>query len=818
METINYKSALEESSTSLTNVFVPTKVRKTTGEGIGLEYHPDVNNDTQLYNKIFETNAYHPDQQTLNEFYSTIFQIMNKKELGDIRNIGTVVGTAAMTVLGCLTFGTGAVGGIAGFIFGGTVGRCIANKLQLIRGKKNQKMTQEDLYLLKLKCLLEAANVNKSQNKKNINKHRLLVEKTIAESRVALESSVFKDQKAIKKTLADYRRYVMDSSVHKSVLLSYKLLKDSMRRKNMNVLENQKIASRHINEVLIPYVRLIELDENVLSTHTQTKNLTAYYKIKAFFNKDGIQDLTNGFSELQVTPEALESLKIFLNQEIQTKEVEDQKRSDNYVKYVTAEIELKKSSSGSSLSKDVSEKSRATPSPTSSPAGGRRKTAQPNYNPNQASLEEVPPNDEDVVEELHAHMTQDYFAQSQIRSKTALDASEANRNTGSLKPFSAALVNHSALANGEALPDMTRKANVESLDFYQANLNLDNQGSPAEALADMAKKTSVISSNIGLSKDTSQSNTPKPLLKLQSAYQPGPVTTDTLGKTPVNIPISRESNVNLDSGPLSKSPRKSSKSPLAKFFSKKKSWKETKTPRANSNSSSDKDSVNQMTPEKQVEQGQEEVLGNETEELLKKVNSVGNDNEMKWERVVNVPNITIEKIKPEDSPVVLLRCWATIQGFTPQEIFEQIYNTEKRAKWETVTMGLREVEKISDTQHYIYFYVKTPIGISERDFVQKRNYQFDYPEKGHITMSFKSTKHDNVPPVKGRVRGETYFAGYILRPSKKSSNSTDLCILSQVDIKGNIPKSIVNMVAGKAPAEWVNKLTKACEKARQEKK
>ena len=88
-----------------------------------------------------------------------------------------MVGTAAMTILGCFTFGTAAIGGIAGFIFGGTMGRCVANRMQLTRKKKNEKMTQEDLYMLKLNCLLEAGNIHKNRYRNNINKHRLLVEK-----------------------------------------------------------------------------------------------------------------------------------------------------------------------------------------------------------------------------------------------------------------------------------------------------------------------------------------------------------------------------------------------------------------------------------------------------------------------------------------------------------------------------------------------------------------------------------------------------------------------------------------------------------------
>jgi hypothetical protein len=44
-------------------------------------------------------------------------------------------------------------------------------------------------------------------------------------------------------------------------------------------------------------------------------------------------------------------------------------------------------------------------------------------------------------------------------------------------------------------------------------------------------------------------------------------------------------------------------------------------------------------------------------------------------------------------------------------------------------------------------------------------------------------------------------------------DSSILKIVSQTDVKGFIPKYIVNYVASKAPIDWVNNLKKACIKA-----
>jgi hypothetical protein len=109
--------------------------------------------------------------------------------------------------------------------------------------------------------------------------------------------------------------------------------------------------------------------------------------------------------------------------------------------------------------------------------------------------------------------------------------------------------------------------------------------------------------------------------------------------------------------------------------------------------------------------------------------------------------------------------------------------------------------------------IKTPIGVSNRDFLQQRKVKKDYPVTGTITMHFKSVTHPRRPEIPKTVRGETLISGYIIEPDvdSKGRPSTKLTIISQNDIKGIIPKSIVNMAAGKAPRQWVGNLVKGCE-------
>lgn len=63
------------------------------------------------------------------------------------------------------------------------------------------------------------------------------------------------------------------------------------------------------------------------------------------------------------------------------------------------------------------------------------------------------------------------------------------------------------------------------------------------------------------------------------------------------------------------------------------------------------------------------------------------------------------------------------------------------------------------------------------------------------------------------MRANSPICGYLLEEvsNKEGTVDTRMTIINQTDIKGLIPKMIVNMKAAKAPVEWVNGLKKGFE-------
>jgi hypothetical protein len=54
--------------------------------------------------------------------------------------------------------------------------------------------------------------------------------------------------------------------------------------------------------------------------------------------------------------------------------------------------------------------------------------------------------------------------------------------------------------------------------------------------------------------------------------------------------------------------------------------------------------------------------------------------------------------------------------------------------------------------------------------------------------------HPSCPEKKGFIRAHSYIAGYVIRPI---GNDTSLTIMTQSDVKGIVPKYVVNYMAAR---------------------
>ncbi|KRX00391.1 hypothetical protein PPERSA_03612 [Pseudocohnilembus persalinus] len=185
----------------------------------------------------------------------------------------------------------------------------------------------------------------------------------------------------------------------------------------------------------------------------------------------------------------------------------------------------------------------------------------------------------------------------------------------------------------------------------------------------------------------------------------------------------------------------------------------------------------------------------------------------KWKSVINKKDMEIYKKTNLESAAVMIRCHCYLKDSTAKEIFNCIYDAKDRGSWDKLLLGFTRVEQLNDYTDIIYSYVDPGFGVTKREWVQKRFYKFDYPNPGQITICYYSVEHPLYPKKKGYIRADSYIAGYIM---ENVGNDCKLFILSCNDIKGLIPKYIVNFMAARAPKDWINSLHKYIQKRRDE--
>jgi hypothetical protein len=191
-----------------------------------------------------------------------------------------------------------------------------------------------------------------------------------------------------------------------------------------------------------------------------------------------------------------------------------------------------------------------------------------------------------------------------------------------------------------------------------------------------------------------------------------------------------------------------------------------------------------------------------------------------WEEVYKENTINIFKKSLKDNPHIIIKTFAKIPNYTTMEVYKAISDVDIRKQWDTIFSEFKIIHYDPEKDREIlYMRIKSPsVFISDRDFVQQRKKWIDFPEKNSICLHFKSVEHPKMPENKKVVRGEIIISGYYIRSSIEDPESSLLTIISQSDIKGNIPSWLVNKVSQKAPRDWVVNLIKGCHIARNEKK
>jgi hypothetical protein len=180
-----------------------------------------------------------------------------------------------------------------------------------------------------------------------------------------------------------------------------------------------------------------------------------------------------------------------------------------------------------------------------------------------------------------------------------------------------------------------------------------------------------------------------------------------------------------------------------------------------------------------------------------------------WDILLNDDVCKIERKVLEINPEVpLIRTTAILENFSVDEVYKAIVDIEVRKSWDK---NFDIYEKIESNEKYdvLYMILKSPVMfISQRELIQQRKI-YSNPSDESKLIHFKSCVHEKYPITEKYVRAETIISGYHIQSHDYNKSKTKICIISQTDIKGSLPKNFVNQMAAKGPREWILCLLKA---------
>ena len=99
--------------------------------------------------------------------------------------------------------------------------------------------------------------------------------------------------------------------------------------------------------------------------------------------------------------------------------------------------------------------------------------------------------------------------------------------------------------------------------------------------------------------------------------------------------------------------------------------------------------------------------------------------------------------------------------------------------------------------------------------MQRRKIWHDFPNKNSISIHFKSADNPKCPVKNDHIRAHTYISGYLITTETIDPPHCKIYIISQTDIKGNIPAIFINKLAESSPVDWINNLIKGCQMAKE---
>lgn len=184
----------------------------------------------------------------------------------------------------------------------------------------------------------------------------------------------------------------------------------------------------------------------------------------------------------------------------------------------------------------------------------------------------------------------------------------------------------------------------------------------------------------------------------------------------------------------------------------------------------------------------------------------------KWELCLVSDNLRVEKRRDAGSNEVFFRCQATLSGIKKEAAFQAFSDLKTRRKWDSVLQNLVVVsEDKENLRALVYYQVKTLPFMSTRDALVQIKAVRGFPHDNAFALIHKSVEHPEHPEQPTHfIRIDQKCFGLVFEDS--SDGGCKLSWVVRNDLKGIVPRYILNHRAIKNPQLMVDALTAVCKK------
>ncbi|XP_066499926.1 steroidogenic acute regulatory protein, mitochondrial [Hoplias malabaricus] len=163
----------------------------------------------------------------------------------------------------------------------------------------------------------------------------------------------------------------------------------------------------------------------------------------------------------------------------------------------------------------------------------------------------------------------------------------------------------------------------------------------------------------------------------------------------------------------------------------------------------------------------------------------------------------LSKVLPDIGKVFKLE---VVLDQQPDDLYaELVENIEQMGEWNPNVKQVKILQKIGpDTMVTHEMAAETPGNVvGPRDFVSVR---CNKRRGSTCFLAGMSTQHPNMPQQKGIVRAENGPTCIVLKPCTDDPNRTKFTWLLSLDLKGWIPKTVINRVLSQTQVDFANHL------------